>query len=82
MPHVGIPYHQTLTQANRPFWLKMRSEPEELVVWIIRGDGDAVDELMRAYPQSFKDFELVKREALPGEQGVSIYRRRVRRGGS
>lgn len=81
MPQVGIPYHQTLTQANRPYWLKMRSKPEELVEWIIRGDGDAVDELMRAYPHAFNDFELLKRESLPGEEGVSIYRRRFRRSG-
>jgi hypothetical protein len=47
------------------------------VEWIIRGDGDAVDELMRAYPQAFANFQLLERDSFPNEGGVAIYRRTV-----
>jgi hypothetical protein len=77
MPQVGIYYRNTLTDSNRKYWQKLRSEPERWVEWIIRGDGDAVDELMRAYPEAFKDFELLSKETFPGEGGVAIYRRRA-----
>ena len=77
MPEVGIYYGNTLTDVNRKYWLKMRWEPEKWVEWIIRGDGDAVDNLMRAYPQAFKDFELVEKDSFPGEGGVEIYRLRT-----
>jgi hypothetical protein len=76
MPTVGIPYHKTLTEANREYWRKMSSEPQNWVEWVIRADGDAVDELMRAYPRAFKDFELVQRTT-SSEGGVAIYRRRT-----
>jgi hypothetical protein len=46
------------------------------VEWIIRGDGDAVDELMRAYPQAFAQFELLERDSFPNEGSVAIYRKR------
>ena len=76
MPEVGIYYRNTLTEANREYWQRLRSQPEEWVEWIIRGDGDAVDELMRAYPQAFTKFELLEKDYYPGEGGVEIYRRR------
>jgi len=77
MPEVGIYYRQTLTDANRKYWSKVRREPEKWVEWIIRGDGDAVDNLMRAYPQAFRDFELVEKDSYPREGGVEIYRLRM-----
>jgi hypothetical protein len=76
LPEVGIYYRQTLTDSNREYWVKLRSEPEKLVGWIVRGDGDAVDELMRAHPQAFTDFELVEKDVFASEGGVAIYRRR------
>jgi hypothetical protein len=76
MPQAGIYYHNTLSEANRMYWQKLSSEPEKWVEWIIRGDGDAVDELMRAYPQAFRDFVPAMSETFPGEGNVSIYRRR------
>ncbi len=73
MPELDIPFRKTLTETNRPYWLKLPSGPEKWVHWIIRGDGDAVDELMRAYPQAFRHFELVERDSFENEEAVSIY---------
>jgi hypothetical protein len=77
MPEVGICFRNTLTDANRKYWVRLRSQPEKWVEWIIRGDGDAVDELMRAYPQAFGNFELLMKETFPGEGSVAVYRRRA-----
>ncbi len=76
MPQVGIPFHKTLTETNRKYWSKLRSEPGKWVEWIIRGQGDPVDDLMRAYPQAFVDFELLQQYSFPPEGSVAIYRRR------
>jgi hypothetical protein len=46
------------------------------VEWIIRGEGDAVDELMRACPRAFAGFDLLERDSFPNESSVAIYRRR------
>jgi len=35
-----------------------------------------MDEVMRRYPDSFKDFEMVEYEKTPPEDGVWIYRRK------
>ncbi len=77
MPQVGIPFRKTVTEANREYRSQLRSEPQRWVAWIVRGDGDAVDDLMRAYPAAFKDFELLDRESFADEAGVAIYRRRA-----
>lgn len=74
MPAVGIDYRNTITDANRTYWRTLRSEPDRLVEWIVRGQDDAVDELMNAYPQAFRDFELVEEDSFPGEGKVEIYR--------
>jgi 4-amino-4-deoxy-L-arabinose transferase-like glycosyltransferase len=76
MPEVGIYYRNTLTNENRRYWPRVRRDPEKWVEWIIRGKGDAVDELMRAYPQTFSNYELLERNDFPGEGSVEIYRRR------
>ncbi len=52
----------------------MHTEPEKWVEWIIRGDGDAIDSLMQAYPQAFTDFEVVDQGTFPGEGSFKIYR--------
>lgn len=77
MPEVGIPFRNTLSETNREDWSKLRSEPEKWVGWIIRGEGDAVDELMRAYPRAFQGFEVLAQDAFPGEGAITIYRRRA-----
>lgn len=75
-PQVGIPFRKTLSEANRRYWLAMRYGAGKWVGWIIRSRGDSVDQLMRAYPEAFSDFDLVAKYRFPGEDGVDIYRRR------
>jgi hypothetical protein len=77
MPAVGIPFRQTISETNRRYWKKLRFGPGKEVEWIIRGDGDVVDGLMRAYPEGFRDFDSVERNQFPGEGSVEIYRRRA-----
>jgi hypothetical protein len=76
MPEVGISYRNTITETNRRYWRRLRPDAGKWVEWTIRGDGDAVDELMRAYPQAFADFDLLERDSFPNESSVAIYRRR------
>jgi hypothetical protein len=76
MPETGIYFRDTLTDQNRKYWPKMKTEPQKWAGWIIRGDGDAIDSLMLAYPQAFRDFEIVDRGEFQGEGGFKIYRRR------
>jgi len=75
MPEVGIHYRNTISEANRRYWRSLRPDAGKWVEWIIRGDGDAVDELMRAYPQAFAQFELLERDSFPNEGSVAIYRK-------
>ncbi len=75
MPAVGISFRNNLTEMDRGEWAKLRSEPQKWVEWIIRGQGDAVDDLMRAYPQAFRDFDLLLRVEVPPEGSVFVYRR-------
>jgi hypothetical protein len=75
MPEVGIHYRSTISDANRKYWRKLRPDARKRVEWIIRGDGDTVDQLMRAYPQAFAQFQLLDRESFPIEGSVAIYRK-------
>jgi Dolichyl-phosphate-mannose-protein mannosyltransferase len=75
-PAVGIPFHKTISEANREIWRQVRRNPEQWVEWIIRGEDDSVDEMMRARPNPFKNFELVERDKPGKEAWVEIYRRR------
>ncbi|MGO9274560.1 MAG: hypothetical protein ACLQOO_30740 [Terriglobia bacterium] len=79
MPTLNISFRKTLTESNRESWLRLPYEVDGSVGWIIRGEGDSTDQVMRRYPDSFKDFELIEREKSPPEDGVSIYRRKRRR---
>ena len=74
-PELGIPFRNTLSEANREQWQSLERGVGPAVGWIIRGDGDRVDQLMRAYPQAFGDFELAEQLVEPGEGSVQIYRR-------
>ncbi len=74
-PRVGIDYRNILTQYNRRYWNQLPSGAGKWVEWIIRGDGDEVDQLMRAYPSAFQEFVCVKSIPGPEEGSVSIYRR-------
>jgi hypothetical protein len=83
LPSLGIPYRRTLTEDNRRFWRQIPEEPEHWpadsplrsVTWIVRGDGDVVDQAMRAYPGSFAGFELLDTYRFPREDTVRVYRR-------
>jgi len=76
MPEVGIHYRDTISEMNRDYWRQLIPDAGKWVEWIIRGDGDAVDRLMRAYPQAFARFELREQDSFPVERGVAIYRKR------
>ncbi len=76
MTQVGIPYHKTLSQANRKYWRQLRFGASRWVGWIIRKRGDAVDMLMRSFPDAFRDFEIVKQEQLPHGMDLKIYQRK------
>ena len=78
MPELGIPFVKTLSETNSPYWKKLPQGPPDWVGWIIRGNDDVVDELMRAYPQAFADFDLAERDQFPGEGSLEIYLRRPR----
>jgi hypothetical protein len=88
LPALGIPFRKTLTESNRPYWTKLhlgpaawpQAPPFSTLEWIFRSDGDPVDELMRAYPDAFREFRLVETYRFPGEDTVRVYRRE--RGGA
>jgi hypothetical protein len=75
-PEVGIHFRNAVSDSNREYWRELRTDASKFVEWIIRGDGDPVDDLMRAYPQAFRDFELVEKDSFSKEGSVAIYRRR------
>jgi len=75
MPQLGIYLGNTISDANRSYWRRMRREPDQWVEWIIQGNGDAVDNLMRAYPEAFARFEIAAQGNFPGEGEYKIYRR-------
>jgi hypothetical protein len=74
-PELGIPFRNTLSEANREQWQGLERGVGPGVGWIIRGDSDRVDQLMRAYPQAFADFELIDQVVEPSDGSVRIYRR-------
>src|SRR5487761_92714 len=78
MPQLGIPYRKTLTEVNHRYWRKLPLGASRYVGLIVAERGDSVDELMRAYPAAFRDFEMVKKEALPHGSYVEMYRRKTR----
>lgn len=76
MPTLGVPFRNTITSHNRWYWRKMRTEPGKWVEWIVRGDGDPINNLMQAYPQAFQGFEVVDQGTFLREGSFEIYRRR------
>jgi hypothetical protein len=78
MPTAGIPFRKTLSEANHDLWIQVRRDPGQWVEWIIRGEDDSVDAMMRAHPKAFKNFELVERDKFGKGAWVEIYRRRPR----
>jgi hypothetical protein len=76
LPELGIPFRKTISELNREYRGRLRTEPHQVVGWVIRGDGDGVDQLMRAYPEAFARFQLFERVEVRGEGSVAVYRRR------
>jgi hypothetical protein len=76
MPELGIYFRNTLSSRNRKYWSQVRTEPAKWVQWIICGDGDEIDSLMRSYPQGFTNFEIVDEGTFPREGSFKIYRLR------
>ncbi len=74
MRDMDIPYRQTVSDANQTIWKDIPKNPKAWVTWILRGEGDPVDEMMHAYPEAFKDYTLRTRIAVPQEGDVAIYR--------
>lgn len=75
-PTLDIPYRNILCESNRKYWRLLPREPQKIVEWIVRGDGDPVDRLMRAYPDSFRAFDPMGRQTFAQNQGIIFYRRR------
>ena len=76
MPELDIRLGNTLSYGNRKYGSKMRTEPEKWAEWVIRGEGDEVDNLMQSYPQAFLDYEVVDEGDFKGEGSFKIYRLR------
>jgi hypothetical protein len=75
MPEVGIPYRRTITEMNHRAWQQLASGPPLWVGWILRSQGDSVDQLMRAHPSAFRDFRRVLAEAFQNRENLEIYQR-------
>jgi hypothetical protein len=75
-PTLDIHYRKILSGNNLKYWRQIPSGAQHLVEWIVAGDGDPVDILMRAYPGAFKNFVPVYHRNLPRQQSITIYRRK------
>ena len=75
-PTLGIPYRRILSGGNRKYWRQIPNGAQKLVEWVVSGERDPVDILMRAYPKAFRDFEPVYHEDFPQLQSITIYRRK------
>jgi hypothetical protein len=73
MPEVGIDLRRTISDRNRKYWKRLQSDPDRWAEWIIRGDDDSVDSLMRAYPAEFNDYAIVDQGTFAGEGSYKIY---------
>jgi hypothetical protein len=78
MPALDIPFRHTISEENRLIWKLLPRNPGAWVEWIIRSDGDTVDQLMRAYRDSFKEFDLVDRHKFGDGAWLEIYHRRLK----
>ena len=75
-PTLDIHYRNILSGSNRSYWRRLPTGAQKFVEWIVSGEGDPVDILMRAYPQAFRDFVPVYQKRFPQQQGITIYRRK------
>jgi hypothetical protein len=75
-PTLDIHFRKILCGDNLKYWRQIPRGAQHLVEWIVAGEGDPVDILMRAYPGAFKDFAPVYRRNFPYQQSFTIYRRK------
>ncbi len=75
MPQTGIPFRKTVTPDNRKYWRKLRFGAARYAGWVLLKQGDPVDQLMRAHPAAFADFQLAARNSLPRGSYVEIFHR-------
>lgn len=83
LPALGIPYRNTVSEMNQRYWRKLPQGPDHWppgspmasLEWIVRMDGDPVDELMSAHPDAFREFALIESYRFTGEDPVRVYRR-------
>jgi hypothetical protein len=75
LPELGIPLRNTLSDASPEFWKTAAIHPQETIEWIVRGNDDPVDWLMRAHPEAFRDYDIVLERSVSGEGKLTIYRR-------
>jgi hypothetical protein len=73
-PKVGIPYRNTITEADGRYWKNLRDGASKEAEWVIMKRGDAVDALMRAFPAAFADFHQAARFSFPGKTSAAVYR--------
>src|SRR5579885_1648371 len=60
---------------DRKYWQRIHLVAGQYVDWTVRKWGDPVDELMKAFPQAFQDFEVVSQRTFSRGIYVEIYRR-------
>jgi len=75
-PTLDIHLRKILSGSNRRYWRKLPDGAQKYVEWIVAGEGDPVDILMRAYPGAFKDFVQVYHRNFPEQKSITIYRRK------
>jgi hypothetical protein len=75
-PTLDIHYRKILSGANLKYWRQIPRGAQHLVEWVVAGEGDPVDILMRAYPDAFKNFVPVFHRNFPFQKSFTIYRRK------
>jgi hypothetical protein len=83
LPDLGIPYRDTVTEMNGHYWKLLPLGPDHWrsapplasLEWIVRMEGDSVDEMMTAHPDAFRGFALIESYRFAGEEPIRIYRR-------
>lgn len=76
LPELGIPFRKTYSDANTQAWREAAIHPDKMVEWIVRGNDEPVDWLMRAHPESFAQFDVVLQRDVLGEGSLTVYRRK------
>jgi len=76
LPDLGLPYRNTVSDANPEDWKLVAIHPDRMVEWIVRGDDEPVDWLMSAHAEAFERFEVVLDQIVPSEGRLRVYRKK------